>query len=77
MQSFYNSLSDDGVLVIQLGESPDWRESDETKSGGFNRVAALNLLEKVGFESIHVYEEVSRFHSCLYERQIPAISPIP
>lgn len=59
MQSFFNSLSDDGVLVTQLGESPDTWDPDEMKSGDMNRVAALNLLETVGFESIHAYEEVS------------------
>jgi hypothetical protein len=59
MQSFYNSLSDDGVLVMQLGESPDSGDPDEMMSGDKNRVAALNLLETVGFESIHAYTEVS------------------
>lgn len=59
MKSFYNSLSDNGVLVMELGESPDTRDPDEMKSGDNNRVAALNLLERVGFESIHAFEEVS------------------
>lgn len=59
MQSFYNSLSDDGVLVMQLGESPEPQDPDEMKSGDKNRVTSLDLLESVGFESIHVFEEVS------------------
>ena len=60
MQSFYNSLSDDGILVMQLGESPESYGPDEMSFGDNNRVAAISLLETVGFESIHVYEEVSR-----------------
>lgn len=59
MQSFYNSLSDDGVLVMQLGESPLSYGPDEMSVGDNNRVAAFDLLATVGFESIHVYEEVS------------------
>ena len=58
MQSFYNSLSDDGILVMQLGESADLDDPDETYSKYKNRVAAVKLLEHVGFESIHAYEEV-------------------
>ena len=63
MKSFYNSLSDNGVLVMELGESPDSRDPGEMNSGDKNRVAALNLLERVGFESIHVFEEVSIYSS--------------
>jgi hypothetical protein len=58
MQTFFNSLSDDGILVLQLGESPEAWAADELLSGDKNRRAALNLLETVGFESIHVFEEV-------------------
>jgi spermidine synthase len=59
MKAFYNSLSDDGILVMQLGESPEWFSPDETHSTNKNRAAATRLLESVGFESIHAYEEVS------------------
>lgn len=59
MQSFYDSLSDEGILVMQLGEAADFDSPDETHSKFKNRVAAVNLLERVGFESIHAYEEVS------------------
>jgi hypothetical protein len=61
VKSFYNSLSDNGILVMELGESPDSRDPDEMKSGDKNRVVALNLLESAGFESIHAFEEVSKF----------------
>ena len=71
MQSFYNSLSDDGVLVLQLGESPEAWAAGELLSGDKNRVAALSLLETVGFESIHVFEEVS---SDLLESHVRCLS---
>jgi hypothetical protein len=62
MKAFYNSLSKDGILVMQLGEAPEWFNPDETHSKFKNRAATSNLLERVGFESIHAYEEVS--YSC-------------
>jgi spermidine synthase len=61
MKTFYNSLSDDGILVMQLGKAPEWFNPDETHSKYKNRAATTSLLERVGFESIHVYEEVSAF----------------
>jgi hypothetical protein len=57
MQAFYNSLTDDGILVMQLGESPQFYSPDETHSKFKNRAKTTDLLEKLGFESIHVYEE--------------------
>ena len=59
VRAFYNALSDDGILVMQLGESPEAWHPDETHSKFKNRAAAIRLLEEVGFESIHAYEEVS------------------
>ena len=45
--------------MMQLGESPNLEDPDESYSKHKNRVAVMKLLEKVGFESIHTYEEVS------------------
>ena len=59
MRALYNSLSDDGVLVMQLGEAPKSFSPDETYSKFKNRAALMSFLEKVGFQSIHTYEEVS------------------
>ncbi len=61
MQSFYDALSDDGVFVMQLGESSVHNSPSETNSFAKNRAATTRLLEEVGFESIHAYEEVSGF----------------
>lgn len=59
MQSFYNALDDNGVLVMQLGEAPEVTDPDETYSRHKNRVSVMKLLEQVGFAGIHTYEEVS------------------
>ena len=61
MRAFYDSLSEDGILVMQLGESPTPRNAAETHSKAKNRDATTELLERVGFQSIHAYEEVSRY----------------
>lgn len=58
MRTFYNSLSDDGIIVMQLGEGPKWNSPDETYSKFKNRATTIAILERLGFESIHVYEEV-------------------
>jgi spermidine synthase len=59
MRAFYNSLSDDGILVMQLGEAPASHSPDETYSKFKNRAATTRFLEKLGFKSIHTYDEVS------------------
>jgi hypothetical protein len=61
MKAFYNALSEDGILVMQLGKAPDEFDPDEAHTKFKNRAATTSLLERVGFESIHVYEEVSIF----------------
>ena len=58
MRAFFNSLSDDGILVMQLGEAPTLNSPDETHSKFKNRERTTRLLEKLGFQSIHAYEEV-------------------
>jgi hypothetical protein len=65
-KSFYNSLSDDGILVMQLGQAVELDDPDDTHSRYKNRFAAVNHLERVGFESIHAYEEVrDQYWMCL------------
>lgn len=57
IQSLYNALTSDGILVVQVGEVPDQSDpADET--GRFsNRSTMIEKLDLVGFKSIHVYEE--------------------
>ena len=59
MRAFYDSLSDDGILVMQLGQASKSDSPDETYSAFKNRAALMSFLEKLGFESIHTYDEVS------------------
>jgi len=61
MQSFYDSLTDDGILVMQLGESSTYRSASEMYTRSKNRATTTELLTRVGFQSIHAYEEVSSF----------------
>lgn len=63
MKSFYDSLGKSGILVMQLGQSPNVKDADETHSKHKNRSKVMRLLEDVGFRSIHTYEEVS-FSRC-------------
>ena len=43
---------------MQLGESPYHRSANEANTMSKNRLATTELLSRVGFESIHAYEEV-------------------
>mmetsp|Transcript_3235 Transcript_3235/g.6634 ORF Transcript_3235/g.6634 Transcript_3235/m.6634 type:complete len:526 (+) Transcript_3235:129-1706(+) len=53
--SIYNGLSESGVFVAQIGRSSSHTGGiDETKM--FKR-----MFEEVGFESMHIYDEVSLF----------------
>lgn len=61
--SLYNSLTDDGILTVQLGETP-WFTSPPDEVGLFtNRGIIIQKFQEVGFKSIHIYEES---HSELY-----------
>ena len=59
MRAFFNSLSDDGILVMQLGQAPEPWYPDETHSKYKNRALTTSFLEGLGFDSIHAYEDVS------------------
>ena len=53
IQSLYNSIDENGVYAVQLGTSP--RASDLTDKAGVFK----EMLEEAGFESMHIYEDVS------------------
>ena len=57
VQTLYNSLSDDGLIVLQLGEAPDHDDPAAMHSRSNRREVLIELLEDVGFEAMHVYEE--------------------
>jgi spermidine synthase/S-adenosylmethionine/arginine decarboxylase-like enzyme len=57
MEAFNNAMPSDGIIIMQLGETPQLFAADETRSKFKNRVVTEKLLEEVGFESVHAYEE--------------------
>ena len=59
MKALFNALSEDGILMMQLGEAAIPGEPSETISKYRNRDTMRNLLRRVGFQSLHVYDEVS------------------
>jgi hypothetical protein len=57
LDSLYSALSEDGIIAMQLGEAPHFSSPSEELSIDKNRVIILDLMEKAGFKSFHVYEE--------------------
>ena len=57
LESMYNALTDDGVLILQLGEAPGLVDAAENLTHNKNRHHVMRIVENLGFESMHVYEE--------------------
>lgn len=57
LQSLYNSLSTDGIIVMQLGEAPTIHSPPEKVSRNSKRGKLMEILSKAGFKSMHIYEE--------------------
>merc|ERR1711957_768282 len=55
-KSLYNSLNDNGLIVFQVGASPD-SDSGPDESTDQMKASLQTNLEKSGFHSIHLYEE--------------------
>lgn len=61
--SLYSALTDDGILAVQIGETP-WGSSTPDDVGLFtNRALMIEKLEEAGFKSFHIYAEA---HSGLF-----------
>ena len=58
LKALYNALSDDGVIVLQLGISPSNGDPDEAMTLSRRRAYLIESLERAGFESLHVYDEM-------------------
>jgi len=56
-KALYNSLSDNGIMVLQLGESPNSDEPPDEFTKSSRRAYLTNSLGDVGFQAIHVFEE--------------------
>jgi len=55
--SLYKALSEDGIMVLQLGVAPFADNPSDSMTRDYKRDYLSKSLEKVGFESIHLYEE--------------------
>ena len=57
LQAIYDAMTDNGVIVMQLGESPATTDPADSFGVDENRAVITKLIEEVGFESMHMYEE--------------------
>jgi len=58
VETLYNSLSDEGMIVFQLGEAPiDYFQPAAQFTKESRRIALIDLLVDVGFEAMHLYED--------------------
>eukprot|EP00559_Dactyliosolen_fragilissimus_P004283 CAMPEP_0184866438 /NCGR_PEP_ID=MMETSP0580-20130426/22345_1 /TAXON_ID=1118495 /ORGANISM="Dactyliosolen fragilissimus" /LENGTH=856 /DNA_ID=CAMNT_0027366133 /DNA_START=152 /DNA_END=2722 /DNA_ORIENTATION=+ len=64
VQSLYNALSDDGVLVLQLGAAPNSDAPSEQYTFSRNRHSLIQSIINESFQSVHVYEE----SHCLFHK---------
>jgi len=55
--ALYNALTDEGIMVLQLGGAPDLESPPDERTKDNRRAYLSNSLEDVGFESVHLYEE--------------------
>lgn len=62
--SLYKALTEDGILTVQVGETPWYASASDEVSVFANRAIIIRKLQEVGFKSIHIYEEShSEFYS--------------
>lgn len=57
LSSLYNALNDDGMIVFQLGESPDHRDPPDSLNLNRRRASLMETLGDIGFVSFHIYED--------------------
>jgi len=57
LRALYSGLSDNGVIVMQLGESPGLTDPAETHSKHYHRGRLTKLCNQVGFKSLNIYDE--------------------
>ena len=63
LRALYNALTEDGIIVTQVGDAPTLFDVPEVNSLHKNRAAYVNALIELGFQSILDYQEVSRSHT--------------
>eukprot|EP00978_Attheya_sp_CCMP212_P001313 scaffold2735_cov61-Attheya_sp.AAC.9 len=57
VRALYQGMTENGVIVMQLGGSPFEYEPPDIVTTSKNRALMTEILEQAGFKSIHVYEE--------------------
>lgn len=57
-EALFNALSDDGIMVMQLGQSPFHDNPPDEISPSHQRAKLIKGLQEFGFQSMHTYEEV-------------------
>jgi len=57
ISSLYGALTDDGILVVQVGEAAEIDDAADENGSFENRSTMIKMLDAIGFKSIHIYEE--------------------
>ncbi len=57
IEALYDALSDEGVIVLQLGGAPFSNDPADEFAGSERRASLIQILEDVGFEEMLVYED--------------------
>jgi hypothetical protein len=57
IETLYESLADDGVIVFQLGESSTYNDPADEFTNHARREMFIQLLIEVGFENMFLYED--------------------
>lgn len=57
VNSLYKGLSEDGLFVVQLGESASNSDPAPETGRSKDKSVLMNALENVGFKSMHIYDE--------------------
>lgn len=60
-EALFNALTDDGIIVMQLGQSPFHDNPPDELSQSRQRAKLINGLQEFGFQSMQTYEEVRIF----------------
>mmetsp|Transcript_24003 Transcript_24003/g.47680 ORF Transcript_24003/g.47680 Transcript_24003/m.47680 type:complete len:728 (+) Transcript_24003:116-2299(+) len=55
--SLYDALTEDGILVVQVGEASEIDDAADENGDFENRSTMIKMLDAIGFKSIHIYEE--------------------
>ena len=57
LKSIFDALTENGIVVMQLGQAPNLISPPETTGYNEKRGILTQILSKAGFQSINVYEE--------------------